>query len=112
MREPSFHLKDYLRCVASLDPLGPEELQRQAMAMLQGDPFARRVLEERCLPRVVAWLVPYRGASDMPFLKLLGIGNRALLRAARAWRFEDGDFEDYTRRHVEESVETALGATR
>ncbi len=112
MENENFQLKDYLRCVASLDPLSPQELQSQALAMSQGDPFARRVLEERCLLRVVAWLVPYRGASDMPFLKLLGVGNRALLRAARNWTLEDGNFEDYARQQVEESTEAALTARR
>lgn len=105
-------LKDYLICLAGLAALTPAELEAAYGAWQRGDEPARRLIEERYLPRVVAWSLPYRGAG-IRFKALIQAGNYALLRALRrppvaAWQ----DLEEHLRQEVETAVEGLLLVTR
>ena len=75
-------LKDYLICMRQIPALSPDELNSAVSQNAQGDLRARRLLEERFLPYVLAWVMPYRGCG-LELLPLIEIGNRALLRALR-----------------------------
>ena len=107
-RKTGLRLKDYLICVAGLDALTPGELQQAYHAWQDGDEPARRLIEERYLPRVVAWVLPYRGAG-LRFRALIQAGNYALLRSLRhppvaSWE----DLEDHLHQEVEAAVEALI----
>lgn len=107
----AFKLKDYLLCVHRIDPLQGSELARALKGVAKGEERSRRLLEERFLRHVVAWVQPYR-AQGLPFLGLIESGNRALLKAIRNWKSEVGPFEDFAERMVSEEVEARLLARR
>jgi DNA-directed RNA polymerase sigma subunit (sigma70/sigma32) len=101
-------LKDYLVCVSGLDALTPGELQQAYTAWQQGEDAQRRVIEERYLPRVIAWVLPYRGAG-LRFKALIQAGNYALLRSLRqppvaSWQ----DLDDHLHQEVEAAVEALI----
>jgi len=101
-------LKDYLICVAGLDALTPQELEQAYAGWQDGDDKSRRLIEERFLPRVVAWVLPYRGAG-LRFRSLIQAGNYALLRSLRHppvthW----ADLEEHLRLEVESAVEALI----
>src|SRR5882724_5188121 len=110
MDNKDFRLKDYLLCVARMAPLQPVELEAALKACAAGQPTARRLLEERHLPHVVAWALPYR-ISDAPFLRLIEAGNRALLKTVKRWNDPDLDaavFMDCLQASVEQACEDLL----
>ena len=101
-------LKDYLVCVAGLDALTPGELQAAYTDWQQGDDGQRRLIEERYLPRVIAWVLPYRGAG-VRFKALIQAGNYALLRSLRhppvaSWQ----DLDEHLHQEVEAAVEALI----
>jgi DNA-directed RNA polymerase sigma subunit (sigma70/sigma32) len=105
-------LKDYLLCVQRLEPLGGGELERAFEDWMRGDERARRLLEERHLGLVIAWVQPYRGFGA-GFMDLIEAGNRALLRALRRQAGMTAEnLEDQLRTAVEESVESMLMANK
>jgi DNA-directed RNA polymerase sigma subunit (sigma70/sigma32) len=107
-----FGLKEYLLCVQRLQPLTQEELDRSFDAWMRGDERARRLIEERNLYCVVAWVQPYRGQGSS-LECLIEAGNRALLRALRRQPgLKASNLEDHLRNAVEEAVESLLLAHR
>ncbi|HXC65283.1 MAG TPA: hypothetical protein VNZ67_13055 [bacterium] len=105
VQRTGLRLKDYLICVAALRPLETWELDQAWAAWLQGDAKARRLIEERHLHSVVAWVQPYR-ACGVSFGRLLECGNRALLKALRHPPVErSADLAEYLRQAVEQAVE-------
>ena len=88
MDNQDFRLKDYLLCVARVAPLQTVELEEALQACSAGQVTARRLLEERHLPHVVAWTLPYR-SLDVPYLRLIEAGNRALLKVIKRWQGHD-----------------------
>jgi DNA-directed RNA polymerase sigma subunit (sigma70/sigma32) len=107
-RVVGLRLKDYLVCVAGLDALTPGELKQAYMAWQEGDEAQRRLIEERYLPRVIAWVLPYRGAG-LRFKALIQAGNYALLRALRqppvaSWQ----DLDEHLHQEVEAAVEALI----
>jgi DNA-directed RNA polymerase sigma subunit (sigma70/sigma32) len=94
-------------------PLQTIELEAALQACIAGQPTARRLLEERHLPHVVAWALPYR-MSDTPFLRLIEAGNRALLRTVKRWNdpaLDAAAFLDSLQSSVEEACEDLLKAS-
>lgn len=111
MSSPS-RLKEYLLCVQRLDPLAAEDMERAFRDWMRGDERARRLLEERHLGLVIAWVQPYRG-NGVGFMELIETGNRALLRALkRQTGLSAVNLEDHLRTAVEVSVESVLMASR
>jgi DNA-directed RNA polymerase sigma subunit (sigma70/sigma32) len=113
MDNKDFRLKDYLLCVARIAPLEPVELEAALHACAAGQATARRLLEERHLPHVVAWSLPYR-ISDAPFLRLIEAGNRALLRTVKRWNdpaLDATTFLDVLQAAVEQACEDLLKAS-
>jgi hypothetical protein len=111
MDNKDFRLKDYLICVARVAPLQRVELEEALSACAAGQATAKRLLEERHLPHVVAWTLPYR-ASDVPYLRLIEAGNRALLRSIK--RCSGGsaaEFLDAVQSSVEQACEELLKAS-
>jgi DNA-directed RNA polymerase sigma subunit (sigma70/sigma32) len=105
-------LKHYLLCVQRLEPLDVGETRAALLAWQDGDERGRRLLEERHLRRVVAWVQPYRG-QGMGLAELIETGNRALLRSLRRVpALRAVELEDHLRTAVEESVEALLLARR
>ena len=105
VQRAGLRLKDYLICVAALRPLEPWELDQAWDAWRQGDAKARRLIEERHLHSVVAWVQPYRPCG-VSFGRLLECGNRALLKALRHPPVErSADLAEYLRQAVEQAVE-------
>ena len=107
----AFKLKDYLLCVSRIDFLTHVELTVALEKAATGDEKARRLLEERHLRHVVAWVQPYR-SQGLHFLDLIESGNRALLRAIRGWKPDLGAFDDFAEREVCHEVETRLNTLR
>jgi DNA-directed RNA polymerase sigma subunit (sigma70/sigma32) len=88
--------------------LGPQELDEAIHAMAKGDAWAARLVEERFLPKVVRWVLPYRG-KGLELGELIEIGNRALLKGLRQWKAEAVvDATDYLENCVAQDVEAAL----
>jgi hypothetical protein len=85
MNPSQLKIKDYLLCMQQIPPLGEEDLRMAVQARARGDAWAGRLLEERFLPQVVAWVQPYRG-QGLELADLISQGNRALLRALRQLR--------------------------
>jgi DNA-directed RNA polymerase sigma subunit (sigma70/sigma32) len=111
MDNKDFRLKDYLLCVARVAPLQRVELEETLQACLAGQATAKRLLEERHLPHVVAWTLPYR-ASDVPYLRLIEAGNRALLKAIKRCNSADASaFLDSLQSSVEQACEELLKAS-
>lgn len=114
MDNKDFRLKDYLLCVARVAPLQRVELEETLKACAAGQVTARRLLEERHLPHVVAWTLPYR-VSDVPYLRLIEAGNRALLKLIK--RCQSGEppdastFLDTLQTSVEQACEDMLKAS-
>jgi hypothetical protein len=89
------------------------ELEAALRACAAGQPTARRLLEERHLPHVVAWSLPYR-MTDVPFLRLIEAGNRALLKTVKRWNdpaLDAGAFLDCLQSSVEQACEDLLKAS-
>jgi DNA-directed RNA polymerase sigma subunit (sigma70/sigma32) len=82
MNSSKLKIKDYLLCMQQIPPLAEEDLRMAVLARAAGDAWAGRLLEERFLPQVVAWVQPYRGRG-LELVDLISLGNRALLRALR-----------------------------
>ena len=111
MENKDFRLKDYLLCVARVAPLQRVELDEALLACAVGQQTARRLLEERHLPYVVAWTLPYR-ATDVPYLRLIEVGNRALLKVIKHWQGgEAQEFLDGAQAGVEQACEEMLKAS-
>ena len=111
MDNKDFRLKDYLICVARVAPLQRVELEEALLACAAGQGTARRLLEERHLPYVVAWTLPYR-ASDVPYLRLIEAGNRALLKLIKRWQGTEANvFLDQLQSSVEQACEELLKAS-
>ena len=113
MDNKDFRLKDYLLCVARIAPLQTVELEAALRASAAGQATARRLLEERHLPHVVAWALPYR-VNDAPFLRLIEAGNRALIKTIKHWNDPNLDaqtFLDCLQISVEEACENLLKAS-
>jgi hypothetical protein len=111
MDNKDFRLKDYLLSVARVAPLQRVELEEALKASAAGQPTARRLLEERHLPHVVAWTLPYR-SSDVSYLRLIETGNRALLRLIKRWQgTQADDFLDSLQACVEQACEDLLKAS-
>jgi len=103
-------LKEYLLCVQRLQPLSPAELERAFGEWMQGDERARRLIEERHLRSVVAWVQPYR-VPGTGLERLIEAGNRGLLKGLRRMPgLKAGQLEDRLRTAVEEAVESLLTA--
>jgi len=80
-------------------------------ASAAGQATARRLLEERHLPHVVAWSLPYR-CSDLSYLRLIEAGNRALLKLIKRWQGNDPSvFLDSLQASVEQACEDLLKAS-
>lgn len=108
MDNKDFRLKDYLLCVARVAPLPASDLEDALKACAAGQSTARRLLEERHLPHVVAWTLPYR-STDLPYLKLIEAGNRALLKAIKRWPGGNSSaFLDGLQSDVEQACEELL----
>lgn len=108
MDNKDFRLKDYLLCVARVAPLASSDLDEALKACAAGQSTARRLLEERHLPHVVAWTLPYR-SMDVPYLKLIEAGNRALLKAIKRWQGGPAAaFLDSLQSDVEQACEELL----
>jgi DNA-directed RNA polymerase sigma subunit (sigma70/sigma32) len=110
MDNKDFRLKDYLLCVARIAPLQTVELEAALHACAVGQPTARRLLEERHLPHVVAWALPYR-VNNAPFLRLIEAGNRALIKTIKHWYDPSLDaqvFLDCLQSSVEQACEALL----
>ena len=113
MDNKDFRLKDYLICVARIAPLQRVELEDALRACAAGQLTARRLLEERHLPHVVAWSLPYR-ISDVPYLRLIEAGNRALLKAIKRCNdpaMDASAFLDSLQGSVEQACEDLLKAS-
>ena len=113
MDHKDFRLKDYLLCVSKIAPLQRVELEEALQACAAGQLTARRLLEERHLPHVVAWTVPYR-MNDLPFLRLIEAGNRALLKSIKRWNdpaMDTSTFLDSLQNSVEQACEDLLKAS-
>ena len=111
MSEP-FRLKDYLACMLHIPTLSKEDLDRVVLARSQGDEWAKRLLEERFLPKVIHWAQPYRGRG-LGFEKLIQAGNRALLRGLR--QLKPGHFvdaEDFLETSVVKEIEDLVFAKK
>jgi DNA-directed RNA polymerase sigma subunit (sigma70/sigma32) len=110
--EKDFRLKDYLLCVSRVTPLQRVELEETLQACQAGQVTARRLLEERHLPHVIAWSLPYR-SNRMAFLKLIEAGNRALLRTIKRWQGTDPlAFNEALQSAVESACEELLTAVK
>ena len=101
--------KDYLNCMQQIPALSQADLSMALKARAQGDEWARRLLEERYLPMVVAWVLPYRG-HGLEFMDLIELGNRALLRGLRLLKAEGQvvDATDYLENCVVAEVEAVV----
>lgn len=111
MDNKDFRLKDYLLCVARMAPLPALDLEDALQACAAGQVTARRLLEERHLPHVVAWTLPYR-SSDVPYLQLIEAGNRALLKTIKRWSGGPSSaFLDALQSDVEQACEELLKAS-
>jgi hypothetical protein len=111
MDNKDFRLKDYLLSVARVAPLQRVELEEALKASAVGQATARRLLEERHLPHVVAWTLPYRSA-DISYLRLIETGNRALLKLIKRWQgIQADDFLDSLQACVEQACEDLLKAS-
>jgi hypothetical protein len=100
--------KDYLNCMLQIPPLSDDDLRTALLARMSGDEWARRLLEERFLPKVIAWVLPYRNPG-FELMDLIEIGNRALLRGLR--QLKPGlavDATDYLENCVVAGVEEAV----
>lgn len=100
--------KDYLSCMLQIPPLSEADLALALLSRAQGDEWARRLLEERFLPKVVSWVLPYRRPGH-ELMDLIEIGNRALLRGLR--HLKPGlvvDATDYLENCVVEDVEAVV----
>src|SRR6476646_178159 len=75
-------LKAYLRTIAKLPRLTPEEEQELGRRIQRGDEAALRRLVEGNLRFVVSYAKRYRGLG-VPFLDLIHEGNLGLMEAAR-----------------------------
>lgn len=104
----SLKIKDYLLCMQQIPALSDGDLKQALLDRARGDEWARRLLEERYLPRVLGWILPYRG-HGLEFSDLIEVGNRALLRGLR--QLKPGNFVDATdslEQCVIEEVEAAV----
>ena len=111
MDTKDFRLKDYLLCVARMAPLPALDFEDALNACAAGQITARRLLEERHLAHVVAWTLPYR-STDIPYLKLIEAGNRALLKSIKQWSGGTGSaFLDRLQCEVEQACEELLKAS-
>lgn len=110
--QTAYRLKDYLLCVQRLAPLDEVELALAWEGWARGEERARRLIEERFLGRVVAWVLPYRG-NGLSLLGLIETGNRALLKALRHQPVCPPEgLEEHLRLAVEEEVEGVIMARR
>ena len=101
-------LKDYLSCVSRIAPLSEADLRLAVSARHGGDERAGRLLEERFLPAVVRWVLPYRGRG-MELEDLIQLGNRGLLRGLKRLRPEtEAAAEDILECCVIEEVESIV----
>jgi len=110
MLNASLKIKDYLTCMRQIPELSEADLRLALQARAKGDSWARRLLEERFLPKVVAWVQPYRGRG-LEHIQLIEIGNRALMRGLR--QLKPGlavDATDYLENCVVEDVEKIVFA--
>src|SRR5688572_27590229 len=108
MTNLTIKIKDYLCCMQHIPPLSEADLRLAVEARAQGDAWAQRLLEERFLPMVIAWVQPYRGRS-LEFMQLIELGNRALLRAIRQLRPGLAvDSADYLEKCVVDEVEAVV----
>jgi len=108
MNRPPKRTKDYLSCMQQIPPLSEDELDMALKARSGGDEWARRLLEERFLPKVIPWVLPYRG-HGLELMDLIEIGNRALLRGLR--QLKPGlvvDATDFLENCVVEDVEAIV----
>jgi hypothetical protein len=78
----TFRIKEYLNCMLQIPALSEAETELAVAAMATGDVWAHRLLEERFLPQVIRWVLPYRGLGP-EFEALIEAGNRALLKGLR-----------------------------
>lgn len=105
-------LESYSRIVGNLDPLSPEESERLAWLAKSGAREARRELIERHLWVVVASAQYFTVPFDLALgAKLVGAGNRALVRAATAYRpWCDGGFAEFAISEIMAAMREASAA--
>jgi DNA-directed RNA polymerase sigma subunit (sigma70/sigma32) len=109
---PSFNLPTYLNCMLHIPALSPQDLETAVRARACGDEWAKRLLEERFLPKVVRWVHPYRGRG-LEFQALIELGNRALMKGLR--QLKTGvcvDAEDFLESCVVREVESVIFAKK
>lgn len=105
---PSLNLKNYLNCMLAIPRLSDADLALTLQARARGEAKALRLLEEYYLPRVVAWVLPYRG-HGISLEALIEIGNRALLRGLRGLKSKDAvESADILENGVAKEVEGAI----
>src|ERR671935_300942 len=106
-------LRAYLRAIAALPRLTPDEERQLAWRICEGDEDALRRLVEGNLRFVVSYAKRYRGLG-VPFLDLIHEGNLGLMEAAR--RFDPNrnvKFITYAVWWVRQAITHALsGQTR
>jgi DNA-directed RNA polymerase sigma subunit (sigma70/sigma32) len=108
----SLRIKDYLACMRQIPELSEADLKEAVESRSNGDEWARRLLEERFLPKVIPWVLPYRGRG-IEFEPLIEAGNRALLRGLRV--LKPGlvvDATDFLERCVVDEVEALVFAPK
>jgi hypothetical protein len=111
MIEP-FLLKDYLSCMLKIRSLEKDELENCVEHFVEGEERFGRMLEERCLPQVISWVLPYRGLG-VSFQGLIELGNRGLVKGIRGFKGgREVDMVDCMERAVVAEVEGAVFAKR
>ena len=106
-----FNLKEYLLCMLEIPPLGADDLEIALEARADGCDWARRLLQERYLPHVVGWVMPYRSPS-LGLETLIKLGNRALLKGLRQLKPGVLDATDFLEQCVVSGVEASLSIER
>lgn len=102
-----FNLKEYLLCMQQIPRLSEEDLELTLEARADGYEWARRLLEERYLPLVIGWVLPYRGRG-LELESLIELGNRALLRGLRQLKPGMPDATEFLEQNVASDIEARL----